>query len=118
MRDKRTPKDVCGEANHTLAITTIYMSAARQKSWPKTLLALFSYVRTNQFAPYCLLETSSRCAELGRGVIHQLPDGLSNCARRSVLRTMSARLSLPGLNDVPGTLQTMEIEFLVKLSSY
>ena len=64
---------------------TIYKSPARQKSQPKTSLALFSYVQTNQFAPYCLLETSSRCAELGRDGIHHPPDGLSDCARSSVL---------------------------------
>ena len=56
-----------------------------KKSQPNTSLALFSYVQTNQFAPYCLLETSSRCAELGRDVIHHPPDGLSDCARSSVL---------------------------------
>ena len=33
-------------------------SPARQKSRPKTSLALFSYVQINQFAPYCL-KTSS-----------------------------------------------------------
>ena len=41
---------------------------ARQKSQPKTSLALFSYVQTNQFVPYCLLKTSARCAELSRDV--------------------------------------------------
>ena len=28
----------------------------------------YARVQTNQFAPYCLLETSSQCAELGRDV--------------------------------------------------
>ena len=37
---------------------------------PKTSLDLFSYVQTNQFAPYCLLETSSPCAELGSVVMY------------------------------------------------
>ena len=90
---------------------TFSKSPARPKSRPQTSLALFSYVQTNQFAPYCLLETSSRCAELGRDVIHHPPDGLSDCARSSVLWATSAHLSLPGLNDVPGTLQTMEISY-------
>ena len=94
---------------------TFSKSPARPKSRPQTSLALFSYVQTNQFAPYCLLETSSRCAELGRDVIHHPPDGLSDCARSSVLWATSAHLSLPGLNDVPGTLQTVEKEFFTKL---
>ena len=101
-----------GDTSHAGNNKTIYKSLARQKSQPKTSLALFSYVQTNQFAPYCLLEASSRCAELGRDVIHHPPDGLSDCARSSVLWATSAHLSL---NDVPGTLQTVEI---AKLGSY
>ena len=34
------------------------------------------------------------------------------------LGSLSAHLSLPGLNDVPGTLQTVEIVFFAKLGSY
>ena len=54
----------------------------------KTSLALFSYVQTTQFAPYCQLDTSSRCAELGcerRYPRYLLDAGLSDCARSSVL---------------------------------
>ena len=63
------------------------------------------------------------CCRLLHGVqswdaIHHPPDGLSDCARSSVLWATSAHLSIPGLNDVPGSLPTVEIEFLAKLGSY
>ena len=61
---------LCGKHVYPGNNKTIFKSPARQKSQPKTSLALVSYVQTNQFATYCLLETSSRCAELGRDVIH------------------------------------------------
>lgn len=91
------------------------MFNSRQKSHPKTSLALFSYVQTNEFARYCLRKIFSWCAELGRDVMHHPPGGLSDCAQSLVLWAVSIHFSLPRLNDVPGTLQAVEMEFLAKL---
>ena len=56
--------------HYILAITRQFISLKRGKNHSQKLsLALFSYVQTNQFVPYCLLDTFSRCAELDRDVI-------------------------------------------------
>ena len=56
---------LCGK-HYILAITRHFISLQRGKNHSHKVL--FSYVQTNQSAPYCPLETSSRCAALGRDV--------------------------------------------------
>ena len=96
MHSGKSVFNLC-RAHHILAITRQFISLQQGKNhsrklrWPSFLMS-----QTKKFAAYCLLETSSQSAELGRDVIHHPPDGLSDCARSSVLWATSARLSLPG----------------------
>ena len=112
---------LCGK-HLILAITRQFISPQRGKNhsqklpWPsflKSKLTNFSLI-----ACWRLLHGVQSWAETLSTYRNPLDAaGLSDCARSSVLWATSAHLSLPGLNDAPGTLQTVEIEFLTEHSA-
>ena len=112
MHSGKSVFNLCG-THHILAIKSLQQGKnhGQKLRWPSFLMSRLTNL------PLIAWRLPHR-VELGRDVIHHPPDGLSDCTRSSVLWATSAHLSLPGLNDVPGTLQTVEIELLAKLGSY
>ena len=112
MHSGKSVFNLCG-THHILAIKSLQQGKnhGQKLRWPSFLMSRLTNL------PLIAWRLPHR-VELGRDVIHHPPDGLSDCTRSSVLWATSAHLSLPGLNDVLGTLQTVEIELLAKLGSY
>ena len=105
---------LCGK-HYILPITRHFISLQRGKNhshklrWSSFLMSKLTnlpLIPAGDFFTVC---------RAGQRRLHHPLDGLSDCARSSVLWATSAHLSLPGLNDVPGTLQTVEKEFFTKL---
>ena len=92
---------LCGKDIRSSQSNTKNKSPAREKSLPKTLSAVAFNAETHRIVPCSLLET-----------LHDVQSWAFCYALSSVLWDLkSAQLSLPGLRDAPGTLQTVETNF-------